>query len=484
MLTVSRQLLAETLERRSLAVSLEPDVADGAGGRRYEIAPNSRAQFQFLTDVTTYCLLGLGGIGSGKTWMLGRYVMLKMRRERGRRTIGGIFANTYDQLEKVTLPEIWAVFAELGMEDGKDYVYNRRPPWPGFKTRFKKHNRVLSVRDWGQAMAFSLDDPDAARGPTLGWAAGDELRDWEYMAFKIVMGRLRCPRCSHVEFRGVTSPAGFNWIYDFFVTEAEKQGDRRKIINLKTSDNARNLAQDYEADLRRVYDERFAQQELDGKFVSQISGMVFYGFDRTINRRRIAPLLGAKLLISFDFNRTPFTVLIGQRIPIPNADGLDAVHVLDEVRMENAGTADVCKEVFRRVKGIDRGVEVHVFGDASGGYVASTNSNVSDYEIISAAFRAAYGDRFHRRWPDANPSIAETVNVVNGMLRPASGAPRLLIHPRCEHLIKDLEQVRYIKGSKEIDKSDKERTHASDCLRYMLNTEFPLPGRRAGLVMI
>jgi hypothetical protein len=60
-----------------------------------------------------------------------------------------------------------------------------------------------------------------------------------------------------------------------------------------------------------------------------------------------------------------------------------------------------------------------------------------------------------------------------------SGQHRLLIHPRCRELIRDLEQVRWKADGhgnrgRELDKSDWRRTHASDALGYMIAQQFPM----------
>jgi len=77
---------------------------------------------------------------------------------------------------------------------------------------------------------------------------------------------------------------------------------------------------------------------------------------------------------------------------------------------------------------------------------------------------------------------------VNAVLKNLSGEHRLLIDPKCKHLIRDLEQVRwkadpYGNSLAELDKSDPMRTHVSDALGYLIAREFPMRqprGEQAG----
>ena len=50
----------------------------------------------------------------------------------------------------------------------------------------------------------------------------------------------------------------------------------------------------------------------------------------------------------------------------------------------------------------------------------------------------------------------------------------MVIDPRCKELIKDLEQVALKEGTRELDKSNKDLTHMTDALGYMVDYEFPV----------
>ena len=62
---------------------------------------------------------------------------------------------------------------------------------------------------------------------------------------------------------------------------------------------------------------------------------------------------------------------------------------------------------------------------------------------------------------------------MNMMLRATDGNIRLKIHPRCKHLIRGLEEVRFKEDGREIDKKQsRELTHISDALGYLVHRKY------------
>jgi hypothetical protein len=62
--------------------------------------------------------------------------------------------------------------------------------------------------------------------------------------------------------------------------------------------------------------------------------------------------------------------------------------------------------------------------------------------------------------------IVEGLEMVRSALRPASGEPRLRVHPRCVRLIKALKGYRYAEEGSELPVKDGEHDHLIDALRY------------------
>lgn len=445
---------------------------------KFHITPNSPQQHAFVTDLETSMVAAVGGIGSGKTTALGFFIPMQMYLESGTGTLGGIFANTYRQLEQSTLPGLWEVFRQMGLDDGRDYVYNKEPPrsWSGFHSQFKKHNGVLSVRAWGQAVVRSLENFNSVRGLNLGWAAIDELRDARHEAFLVVLGRVRCPKANNRRIRIATSPCGFNWIYKELVENAPKMPPdaQRRVIHMPTSCNP-DLPDSYVKTLRASFDSKYAEQELEGMFVSVTVGAVYHQFKRAVH---VDPSIVADpslpFLVTFDFNRSPFCVEIGQAQISPM--GRERLVMIDEVIGQDVGTEDMVERVAEKIRSYcpdpDVRPTVEVYGDPAGNQRRTSSNNRSDYDVIERDLPRLLGP-FVRRYRRRSFPVMETVNAVNALMR--GGADRFGIHPRCQTTIRDFESVKWKPGTSEIDKNtDKTLTHASDGVRYLIGERYPI----------
>jgi hypothetical protein len=107
-----------------------------------------------------------------------------------------------------------------------------------------------------------------------------------------------------------------------------------------------------------------------------------------------------------------------------------------------------------------------VYGDAAGG--SRSTSGHSDYAIVREWFPGAA-----LRVPASNPARRDRYNAVNAALCNARGEVRLRVHPRCRHLIDDLERVTYQPGTNEPDHADPLLGHIADALGYLVAREMP-----------
>ena len=150
--------------------------------------------------------------------------------------------------------------------------------------------------------------------------------------------------------------------------------------------------------------------------------------------------------------------------------------MLDEIVIRHGTTIQACEEFLKRFPRPDPGIVV--YGDASG-YKDQT-TGASDYQMIKEHLAMHTSTPIQYRVPKANPSVRERLNLTNSKLRSASGDVEMVVDPKCKELIKDFEQVSYKEDSTQIDKDkDRQRTHLSDALGYLLWQEFR-PGARIG----
>jgi hypothetical protein len=247
-------------------------------------------------------------------------------------------------------------------------------------------------------------------------------------------------------------------------------------------------------------DERTYRQEFQASFENLGVGLAYYAFDRQHGVRDLQYNPSLPLYWSLDFNMNPLCSVLGQIIH-------GRVHILDELILPNSNTLAACEEFLERTRkwttapelddlpqdhavleeilaGLKRPLlNVYVHGDATGEQ-RKTSASRTDWQIVKEFF-GRHTDWYHAgfRVPSDNPPVKDRINCVNAMLRNHAGEHRLLIDPRCKHLIKDLEQVCWKADPHgnplaELDKSDPMRTHASDAVGYWIAREFPMRAPR------
>ncbi len=208
---------------------------------------------------------------------------------------------------------------------------------------------------------------------------------------------------------------------------------------------------------KRVMDARTFRQEYEASFEGA-AGRVYYAYsverhqDKEITLKEELPII-----ICGDFNVDPCVWLLLQ------TDGT-TVWVFDEVALRNTNTVEMARTFLARYQHHEAGTVV--YGDAAGN--ARSTTGKSDYALL---FELGLKKQRIKR---ANPNVRDRVNSLNSMLENSNKEARLFHHPRCEYLRKDLECVVWKDGNAGINKSDSDRTHASDALGYFIESEFPI----------
>ena len=378
----------------------------------------SDAQYDFISAEEEYTLF-CGGLGSGKTHAGALWAMLMCLKYP--KTRGLITANSYSQLKKATLVkffeilEMYGVPYEYKIQDGVILV---------------GHHRAV-------VYALSMEKYDLLRGIEFGWAWGDECAFYKAEAFDVMIGRIRDTK-GPCQWKGTTTPNGFNWLYTKFV---ETPPESSTVVYSKTSDNAANLAKSYIRNLRGQYDSKLSQQELDGQFVNLTSGKVFYKFDRNQHVREVHDI-GDYLFIGLDFNVDPLCGVYCY------TDGR-AVYIFDELYQKDSNTFKASKTITQQFPNR----YITVASDETGNR-RKTSSQNTDHEILR---RAGFNVVNFK-----NPKIKDRNNNVNRLLE----QNLIFIDPRCKYLIKELEQYTY-------ESDDEAMGHITDALGYIAWHLFP-----------
>lgn len=356
---------------------------------------------------TLFC----GGLGSGKTFG-GAVWAVKMIMEYPD-TAGLITANSYSQLRKATLVAFFQMLDMLGIK----YKYNRN------ENTVHVGNTVI--------YCISMEKYDLLRGIEIGWAWSDECAFYRKEAFDVLCGRIRHKR-GPCQWKGTTTPNGFNWLYDHFVSNGSKD---KEVVYSRTMDNLANLPESYIKQLQEQYDSRLAQQELEGQFVNLNSGSVYHAFDRRLHVKHIDANDNDLWFMGMDFNVHPLCgVFLVQRGKM--------LYIVDELYLENSNTFAAAKDIIKRypTKGIQ------VYADETGNRRKSSSST-TDHEILRRA-------NLHVK-PFKNPPVKDRINNLNRLFE----RNYIKINPRCVKLIEDLERLTH-------ENDNPLLSHISDALGY------------------
>ncbi len=216
-------------------------------------------------------------------------------------------------------------------------------------------------------------------------------------------------------------------------------------------------------------------------------GNVYHQFDEAVHCKRLTRDENMQLFVAMDFNVDPMCCVIGQYDKGIGARMMERCEVLEELILTNSNTQTMMERLLVDLKKYQWGytLEIEVYGDAAGTQ-RSSQSQKSNWQIVSEYFAldSTIHFKFIRR--KANPAIVDRVNAMNVMLRSADGTTRMFVDDlRCPELVKDFNKVRWQQDSSGnttglLDKGDKRRTHISDALGYMVEYNFALRSRGGG----
>jgi hypothetical protein len=339
----------------------------------------------------------------------------------------------------------------------------------------EQHKRIYLV--WGSTMKVNgAFMPDGLRGAGVDFLVLDEAALLSPNAWEEVFRPALTDRKGRVLFIG--TPKGRNHFYDYF--EYAKTDPDWEAFQFTTAQGGLVDAAELES-VARNRNSAVYQQEYCAVFTGVGEHRVYYPFDRQVHVQTVGWLLGRPLVWSIDFNVNPMCMLLMQK----DLDG--TVYVLEEIVIRpDANTERACQAFLERAQFHNgnlpfnyRPLAIEVFGDSSGNQ-RRTAASSTDWTIIRRGFgmwRGTFEPRYFMA--NTNPLVRDRVNCVNNRLLNHVGETNLVVDPRCVELIKDLEEVTWALDKtgaaiSELNKKDKERTHASDALGYYLSEMFPL----------
>ena len=404
----------------------------GLSRTKFDLFPH---QFSYVSSNEKHPFL-IGGVGSGKTTA---FVLMAIRQcllNPGYRIL--LAEPTFPMIRDVLQPSLEEAIRRAGFS----YDYSA--------TEMKY--KVKWEGGWCDVLMRSAENYQRWAG--LNLAAGgideaDQLRDDR--PWKMLLSRLRDGNT--LTAFGSGTPEGFKFVYKYW---HDDPGPGYKLIRGKTTDNSM-LPEEFIESLKQNYDETLLRAYLNGEFVNLQSGTTYYNFNREQNVRSNTYNPKLPIRLSCDHNVSPTTGSIFQTY-----DKHPYVRVFDEIELHHSGGSEIITErLAQEVKARYPNNRYIAYPDPSG-RARKTSSLHTDHQILARA-------GFQLKVKPVSPRITDSVNAVNKLCE-----KDLIIDPSCKGLITDLEQTVNKPGTREIDKSDKQRTHFSDGLRYAIDFEYPI----------
>ena len=421
-----------------------------------------KAQREFLEIPHNYSMdvaVYQGGYGSGKTFagsLLGILLALKYAGIRG--LVG---AQTYTLVRDTTLQTYFEHLEHINFQEGVDYEWSASLQ----KLTFKNGSEILFRH---------FDEPNKLKSLNLGFVEIEEMSDIPYDTFKVLLSRMRQKQkkeWKNFTYRifGHTNPEMHRgWVYKTFV---ENPAVNYRLISAPTTQNI-YLPKGFCEELKKVYDEEYYNIFVLAQNGHVNNNLVIKDFSDA-NIKEISYQPEMDLHISCDFNVDPMCWVFAHKTE-------DKVFYFDEIAMENTTTARAVEEFCRRYP--NHKGKIIVNGDASGDNRSCT-SEYTNYVIIKKKL-LQYGYDAEIRIKAYNPPIKTRIAAFNAKIRNANGDICLFVDKKCEKLLYNIYNLKYIEGTSKIDvptyqqiKQSKELkflTHPMDAASYLVDFYWPI----------
>lgn len=426
---------------------------------KYKLLDAQRKFLEVPHDYSLDVAVYQGGYGSGKTFagsLLGILLALKFAGIRG--LVG---AQTYTLVRDTTLQSYFEHLDNMNLIEDVDY-------------KWVSAEQKLSFRNGSEILFRHFEEPNKLKSLNLGFVEIEEMSDIPYDTFKMLLARMRqriSPSWKNFTYRifGHTNPEiQRGWIYKTFF---DSPPPNYRVICAHTTQNI-YLPEGFCDELKKLYDKSYYETFVLGKIGNYTKNLVVKDFtDENIQDVKYQENLDVH--ISCDFNVDPMAWVLAHKTE-------DKVFYFDELVLENTTTSKTCDEFFRcypNHKG-----KVIINGDASGDN-RSCASEYTNYVIIKKRLES-YGYDVEIKIKAFNPPIKNRIAAFNAKVKNANGDVGLYVSPKCEKLLYNIYNLKYVEGSSRIDvptysqikqvRELKFLSHPFDAASYLVDFYWPI----------
>jgi len=326
---------------------------------------------------------------------------------------------------------------------------------------------------WGTTVeAKSADNPDSLVGEGLDLLIMDEVAKMKRKIWDMYLSPTLSDRKGKAIF--ITTPEGFNWIYDLFLLG--KEDDLWESHQAPTWDNdvvfPDGKQDQFLVERKRNMSKELYEQEYGAMFTS-FEGRV-YPFDRALDMGEFPYNPNFPTFCSIDFGfRMPAAIWFQTHM----VGGLTHINVIDEI----VHKANIKTDEFAEMISLKHYNVREYYGDPAG-MQAQGQSGLGDIEI----FRRK-GIQVRSIRDKVSRSIASGVSHVRGFIENAQGQRFVHLDKKCMGLAEDLENYRYPESGEGKDLKpdpvkDGRHDHSMDAFRYFFLNRFPIRQRELGVI--
>jgi len=333
--------------------------------------------------------------------------------------------------------------------------------------RASEKDRFIKFK-WGTTVeAKSADNPDSLVGEGLDLLIIDEAAKVKRKIWDMYLS----PTLSDRKGKGIfiTTPEGFNWIYDLFLLG--KKDELWESHQAPSWDNhfafPSGKSDQFLLERKRNMSKEVYDQEYGAKFTS-FAGRV-YPFERELDVGNYSHNPNLPTFCSIDF---------GYRMPavgwfqVYRVGGFWHINMIDEiVHKTNIKTDELILKIKEKPYNV-----LKYYGDPAG-MQAQGQSGMGDIEI----FRKNQ-ITINTKRDKVSRSIASGVSHVRGFIENAQNERFFHIHKKCVGTMEDLENYRYPEAKegqdlKQEPLKDGYHDHSCDMIRYFFINRFPIKQR-------
>ena len=331
------------------------------------------------------------------------------------------------QARRIALVAPTAADARDVMVEGESGILAISPP--DYRPVYSPSLRRITWDNGVIATCFSADEPERLRGPQHDHAWIDEPGAWRYgqEAFDMLMFGLRLGESPRVCV--TTTPRATKLI------KALVADPKTHLTRGTTYDNRRHLAPAFFSEIIAKYEgTRLGEQEINAELLEITEGAWFpmFSMGRHVSLdAEFHPGFAVRLAIDAGTSRHTGAVVFQVR---PHNSGWSKVtvfadyHGLDVVSAENAlAIRDTCMSITQR------GPDLVRLDPASSARTSIGPAAFNEYARV-------FGERITERWP--SHGVVDGLDQIELMLGSAPNEPRILIHPRCQHLVHAFQNYR------------------------------------------